>query len=136
MPLLRRAALRWPRLLVASAASARSTRLDAGFRLLPDPEKAARGGEDACFTLPRVFGVFDGVGGWARHGVDPGRFSRGFASGTAAALEADPGAAAGEADLTAALTTALSESRRREVGTSTACVMQICANAGVFFSQT
>lgn len=35
-------------------------------------------GEDAYFLSPEynAFGVADGVGGWAKHGVDAGRYAR------------------------------------------------------------
>ena len=40
---------------------------------VPHPDKAEKGGEDACFVLrdQGAFGVMDGVGGWAEEGVDP-----------------------------------------------------------------
>lgn len=39
----------------------------------------SEGGEDAYFVLDNDMGVFDGVGGWAAMGHDPGVFTRGFA---------------------------------------------------------
>ena len=44
----------------------------------PHPDKKAKGGEDAFFADPAIgaFGVADGVGGSARHGVDPGNATR------------------------------------------------------------
>ena len=49
--------------------------------LIPHPEKAETGGEDALFILERrgAFGVFDGVGGWAEEGVNPAEYSNKFA---------------------------------------------------------
>jgi hypothetical protein len=48
------------------------------------------GGEDSYFVAEGagVVGVADGVGGWARKGVDPGLHSRGFMALAAAAVEA------------------------------------------------
>jgi len=45
---------------------------------IPHPEKVKKGGEDSFFACPdsQSFGVADGVGGWARDGIDPGKFSR------------------------------------------------------------
>jgi len=45
---------------------------------IPHPEKVKKGGEDSFFACPdsQSFGVADGVGGWARDGIDPGIFSR------------------------------------------------------------
>ena len=44
--------------------------------MLPDPEKAYKGGEDAYATTDRMICVADGVGGWADQGVDPGLYSK------------------------------------------------------------
>jgi protein phosphatase PTC7 len=46
--------------------------------MIPHPKKADRGGEDA-FEIAKdasLVCVADGVGGWARKGVDPGLYSR------------------------------------------------------------
>ena len=52
-----------------------------GAVLVPHPDKAEKGGEDACFVLrdQGAFGVMDGVGGWADEGVDPAAYSNTFA---------------------------------------------------------
>jgi len=81
----------------ASPADA-ETRLEvvsAGAILVPHPDKADKGGEDACFVLKRkgAFGVFDGVGGWAEEGVDPAEYSEQFAERSAQSVlngERDP----------------------------------------------
>ena len=47
--------------------------------MLPHPDKAETGGEDAYFVSSHgqgAFGVADGVGGWNMEGVDPSRYSR------------------------------------------------------------
>lgn len=44
--------------------------------MIPHPEKAYKGGEDAMYTSDNVLVVADGVGGWADQGVDPGLYSK------------------------------------------------------------
>ncbi|KAL4465024.1 hypothetical protein ABPG72_010468 [Tetrahymena utriculariae] len=44
--------------------------------MIPHPEKAFKGGEDACFCNNQMLCVADGVGGWAQYGVDPGLYSK------------------------------------------------------------
>jgi hypothetical protein len=46
--------------------------------ILPHPSKAKTGGEDAVFVDQTTlsFGVADGVGGWAEHGIDSSAYSR------------------------------------------------------------
>lgn len=54
-----------------------------GTSMTPHPEKAHKGGEDACFVNSEGvfgFGVADGVGGWASLGVDPSKYSRAIMS--------------------------------------------------------
>jgi protein phosphatase PTC7 len=111
--------------------------LDAGTCMLPHPAKATTGGEDACFMLPhcRVYGVFDGVGGWQSEGVDPGLFSRALARCTADAITEEAGGSEGSdyvtgggraVDLERAMTIGLS--RVSEIGTSTACLVSISSD--------
>jgi len=59
-----------------------AVRVESSAAMLPHPAKAHTGGEDAFFIQERgcVFGVFDGVGGWATQGVDAGAFSRALAT--------------------------------------------------------
>lgn len=47
-----------------------------GSSMIPHPDKAAKGGEDACFASDNVIAVADGVGGWADYGIDPGLYSK------------------------------------------------------------
>lgn len=47
-----------------------------GSHMIPHPQKAYKGGEDAIFTSDNVLVVADGVGGWADQGVDPGLYSK------------------------------------------------------------
>ena len=44
--------------------------------MIPHPEKAHRGGEDAYFNSSHMLVVADGVGGWNNQGVDPSKYSR------------------------------------------------------------
>lgn len=44
--------------------------------MIPHPEKAHRGGEDAFFNSSLLLAVADGVGGWNSHGIDPSKYSR------------------------------------------------------------
>lgn len=56
--------------------------------MIPHPEKAYKGGEDAFYAdntylyvfiytyIYRFLAVADGVGGWASHGVDPAKYSK------------------------------------------------------------
>ena len=63
--------------------------LDAHSYLLPHPQKAAKGGEDAFMISPckRVIGVADGVGGWAEMNVDPAIYARGLMHHALVAVE-------------------------------------------------
>lgn len=44
--------------------------------LIPHDDKIQRGGEDSAHVCDTLITVADGVGGWARHGVNPGLFSK------------------------------------------------------------
>ncbi|BBN11828.1 protein phosphatase PTC7 [Marchantia polymorpha subsp. ruderalis] len=60
-----------------------------GVKVIPHPEKVAKGGEDAYFTSNYkggVLGVADGVSGWAAENVDPALFSKEFMAHAAAAV--------------------------------------------------
>ena len=47
-----------------------------GANLIPHPSKREKGGEDAFVAAHDLMIVADGVGGWARSGIDPGLFSK------------------------------------------------------------
>merc|ERR1711976_269063 len=47
-----------------------------GEKGIPHPDKVDKGGEDAYSGSANLLVVADGVGGWARHGVDPGLYSK------------------------------------------------------------
>jgi len=104
--------------------------LDASWALLPDPEKVHKGGEDALFVGKLSFGVFDGVGGWAREGIDSGIFSRQLAQKTEEAINSGMKTKGEDGrnfpDLVAALSKALASVD--EMGSCTACIVHVSAN--------
>ncbi|KAK9917857.1 hypothetical protein WJX75_008970 [Coccomyxa subellipsoidea] len=56
-------------------------RLEIGAKVIPHPEKASYGGEDAFFLSNSgggAMGVADGVGGWQESGINPAEYSRTF----------------------------------------------------------
>jgi protein phosphatase PTC7 len=95
-----------------------------GAVLVPHPDKAEKGGEDACFVLRNegAFGVMDGVGGWADEGVDPAAYSNQFAEKSAAAV------------LMGALTPKRviqeAHDRTKIIGSATACVAMLTTTTG------
>ncbi|KAI8473568.1 MAG: phosphatase 2C-like domain-containing protein [Monoraphidium minutum] len=95
-----------------------------GASMLPHPEKAHRGGEDAYFIgePPLAVGVADGVGGWAEIGVDAGAYARLFmvhAKEEAEALLATPGPLSPQAVLERAYY------RTNVQGSSTVCILSL-----------
>ena len=44
--------------------------------IIPHDDKIHRGGEDSAHATDTMITVADGVGGWERHGVNPGLFSK------------------------------------------------------------
>ncbi|XP_024538756.1 probable protein phosphatase 2C 26 [Selaginella moellendorffii] len=53
--------------------------LSIGAKVIPHPDKVEKGGEDAFFISDfdgGVFGIADGVSGWAEENVDPALFSK------------------------------------------------------------
>ena len=87
-----------------------------GNCLIPHPDKADRGGEDALFTSDEInaLGVSDGVGGWYFRGVNPGIYARELMQLTEVAIHA------GQRDPVKALRQAYEGNKER--GTATACV--------------
>lgn len=43
--------------------------------MIPHPEKKHKNGEDSFYANSQILSVADGVGGWAKHGIDPGLYS-------------------------------------------------------------
>ena len=87
-----------------------------GNCLIPHPNKADRGGEDALFTSDEInaLGVSDGVGSWYSRGVDPGIYARELMRLTEMAFQA------GQRDPVQALRQAYAGNKER--GSATACV--------------
>ncbi|BDA48584.1 Protein phosphatase PTC7 homolog [Coccomyxa sp. Obi] len=62
-------------------APATQLRLEIGAKVIPHPDKASYGGEDAFFMSNSgggAMGVADGVGGWQESGINPAEYSRTF----------------------------------------------------------
>lgn len=85
---------------------------------IPDPRKSGSKGEDAHFESDCSLGVFDGVGGWIKYGVDSGKYARCLSSRTKAALSKDP-----DRDLKRALQKSLANCYMD--GSSTACLASL-----------
>ena len=101
----------------ALAGSSPTCALDAASAVRPHPHKT-NGGEDALFCGDSVYGVFDGVGGWASKGIDAGDFSRRLATATHNHLTSQP-----HLTMTAALKAGLGEVK--VLGSCTACMVRI-----------
>jgi len=50
--------------------------------MIPHPDKAHKGGEDACYATIDSVGVADGVGGWGSHVIDAGLYSKALMQAT------------------------------------------------------
>ncbi|KAF0688259.1 Aste57867_20129 [Aphanomyces stellatus] len=87
-----------------------------GLESIPHPEK--KRGEDAAFCTPTAVGVADGVGGWARKGIDSGAYSRMLMESCEASALANP---------TERLTEAYNATKAhtRVPGSSTACLIHL-----------
>lgn len=106
-------------------------RLLSGACYFPHPEKEVTGGEDAHFICSekQVFGVADGVGGWAEMGVDSGEYARQLMRESMIAAQEEP---TGCVDAARVLKKAYSKTTCR--GSSTACILAlsdyVCACLG------
>jgi len=71
-----------------ASAAKRELVLRASASVIPHPEKADKGGEDAYFIVEgSAIGVADGVGGWAEFGIDPAVYSRSIMAEAKNAIE-------------------------------------------------
>lgn len=106
----------------ARGLSSKGLRLLSGACYFPHPEKAVTGGEDAYFICPekQVFGVADGVGGWAEVGVDSGEYARKLMCESLIAAREEP---TGCVDAARVLKKAYSKTTCR--GSSTACILAL-----------
>lgn len=50
--------------------------LKSGVTIIPHPKKEFKGGEDAFAIRPHMISVADGVGGWAKRGIDVAKYSK------------------------------------------------------------
>ncbi|CAI7781335.1 unnamed protein product [Closterium sp. NIES-53] len=108
----------------SAAAASNALQLLSGACVLPHPDKAHRGGEDAFFILDgAAVGVADGVGGWAEIGVDAGLYARELMGHVQRAVEDEP---KGGADPMRVLERA--HSSTASYGSSTACVAVLQAD--------
>ncbi|KAJ7944323.1 Phosphatase 2C family protein [Quillaja saponaria] len=100
----------------------KTLKLFSGSCYLPHPDKEETGGEDAHFicTDQQVFGVADGVGGWAEVGVDAGKFARELMSNSVRAIQEE---AKGFIDPARVLEKAHSSTKAK--GSSTACIIAL-----------
>jgi protein phosphatase PTC7 len=107
---------------VAAGAAGKSgvVQFESTVRVIPHPEKAARGGEDSFFAHPFAIGVADGVGGWNEVGVDPSKYSRALVAGSLAAIEKPTPSRDPVALMLAGYTTAGSI-----VGSATFCIVSL-----------
>ena len=116
-----------PLLLRPPGAAAGSLYLRSEWCIVPHPEKAHRGGEDACFVSPRTLGVADGVGGWANKGVDAGIFANALMK--AARRHSTPEAASEDASPPPPLETLRAAHEHvkalKIAGSSTACILSL-----------
>lgn len=107
---------------LARGVNSKGLRLLSGACYFPHPEKEVTGGEDAYFICPekQVFGVADGVGGWADMGVDSGEYARQLMSESLIAAQEEP---TGCVDAARVLKKAYSKTTCR--GSSTACILAL-----------
>ena len=97
-----------------------SLRTDVAAHMIPHPEKAHKGGEDAYFISEnkQAFGLADGVGGWANSGVDPAIYAREIMSH--ALKEADE-----DSDLLPEEIMSLAYDQTKSTGSSTVCIATV-----------
>ena len=57
---------------------------------IPHDSKKHKGGEDAFLASNNILVVADGVGGWARHGIDSGLFSKQLVTNIKLNFDKDP----------------------------------------------
>ena len=61
-----------------------------GSTIIPHPQKAYKGGEDAIVVRDTMIGVGDGVGGWASSGVDVAKYSKQLMSNIGILFDSNP----------------------------------------------
>ncbi|KAL8523782.1 hypothetical protein ACS0TY_013667 [Phlomoides rotata] len=100
----------------------RSLKLNSGSCYLPHPDKEETGGEDAHFicTGEKAIGVADGVGGWADHGVDAGKYARELMSNSVNAVQEEP-----KGSINPARVLEKAYNITKSKGSSTACIIAL-----------
>ncbi|CAI5709700.1 hypothetical protein KXD40_005436 [Peronospora effusa] len=94
-------------------------RLESSACGLPHPQKRATGGEDAWFISGDTVGVADGVGGWARKGIDSGEYARTLMN------SAERVVAMADKTLTPLQVLTVAHRNAKCLGSSTACIVQL-----------
>ncbi|CAH0492578.1 unnamed protein product [Peronospora farinosa] len=94
-------------------------RLESSACGLPHPQKRATGGEDAWFISGDTVGVADGVGGWARKGIDSGEYARKLKN------SAERVVAMADKTLTPLQVLTVAHRNAKCLGSSTACIVQL-----------
>ena len=94
-----------------------------GSKMIPHNDKVDRGGEDAFYASEDLLVVADGVGGWAKHGIDPGFFSRKLVSLVSEKHRENP-----LCDKKQAIYEACDEAEKLHQGSSTALVLEFVEN--------
>ncbi|XAR68455.1 Phosphoprotein phosphatase [Bertholletia excelsa] len=89
---------------------------------IPKPNKLKPQGEDAHFICQhrQIFGIADGVGGWARKGIDAGEYARELMANSVTAVHRQPQE---EVDPKVILKEAYLNTEAR--GSSTACILTL-----------
>lgn len=94
--------------------------------MIPHPEKAYKGGEDALYTSENVLVVADGVGGWADQGVDPGLYSKKLCSIIGSKI--DKSLDEYVSNPQKLLSQAVAENK--EIGSTTVCILSLHPSTG------
>lgn len=102
-----------------------SLKMLAGSCYIPKYNKSKPLGEDSHFICAekQTFGVADGVGGWAKKGIDPGEYARELMDNAVFAIEDQP---IGGVNPMAVLNEAFLNTEAQ--GSSTACILTLKGN--------
>ncbi|KAK9290756.1 hypothetical protein L1049_008932 [Liquidambar formosana] len=105
--------------------SNKSLKMVSGAFYLPKDNEKKPQGEDAHFICSEehTIGLADGVGGWAKDGVDAGEYARELMNNSVIAIHNEP---KGAIDLKRVLTEAYSNTKAE--GSSTACIITLTGN--------
>lgn len=99
--------------------------VDWGSFYVPKDNNSKPRGDDAHFILPteQIIGLFDGVGGWSKKGVDAGEYARELMTHCILAIQDAPN---GNVDPKSVLSKAYSHTLVE--GSSTACIISFSGN--------